>query len=244
MKKILVLLTLLFAFSTQAQMTVTKLDGTPITDGQLISFNSLDINTATLGFHVHNNSASPINVRIRCESFTNCDGSGMELCFGPSCIDGLSAGHSYPSSVVVIPANGTNGDYDHFWNSNTTGSDGIHPIDYLFTFYQLDTNGDEVGNAISFTYRYTTALSNQDFSSNLQNLGVVLKSNIIDNTIDLTTTKNNEMELYDLNGKTIANYKLVSGDHSIDASNLSIGVYILNFISEDGKRASAKISKK
>lgn len=245
MKKTFLLLSVLFlnfAFA-QSPMTVTKIDGTPITDGSIIAFGSTDITTATLGFFVHNNSNADIDVRIKCISLTGT-GTGMQLCFGGLCYNNVIAGNSYPAFPVTIAAGQTNTQFDHFYNSNLdTG--GATMKDYTFKFYQIDANGTEVGNSVTFTYRYNPTLSvnNVKAFNQLENIGVILKSNVLGNTLSVDASKINELTIYDLNGKLIMTETLKLGANTADVSNLNKGMYILNFKNKDGKSASLKAIK-
>lgn len=245
MKKTFLLLSVLFlnfAFA-QSPMTVTKIDGTPITDGSIIAFGSTDIATATLGFFVHNNSNADIDVRIKCLSLTGT-GTGMQLCFGGLCYNNVIAGNSYPAFPVTIAAGQTNTQFDHFYNSNQdTG--GATMKDYTFKFYQVNANGTEVGNSVTFTYRYNPTLSvnNPTAFNQLENMGVNLKSNVLGNTLSVDASKNNLLTIYDLNGKLIMTETLKLGANTVDVSNLNKGMYILNFKNEDGKSASLKAIK-
>lgn len=245
MKKTFLLLSVLFlnfAFA-QSPMTVTKIDGTPITDGSLIAFGSTDITTATLGFLVHNNSNADIDVRIKCLSLTGT-GAGMQLCFGGLCYNNVIAGNSYPAFPVTIAAGQTNTQFDHFYNSNTdTG--GATMKDFTFKFYQIDANGIEVGNSVTFTYRYNPTLSvnNPTTFNQLENIGVNLKSNVLENTMSIDALKNIELMIYDLNGKLIISEKLKSGANTVDVFYLNKGMYMLTFKNEDGKSASLKAIK-
>lgn len=245
MKKLFLLLSVLFLNFAIAQspMTVTKIDGTPITDGQIITFDSTVINVATLGFYVHNNSNADIDVRIKCLSLTGT-GTGMQLCFGGLCYNNVIAGNSYPAFPVTIAAGQTNTQFDHFYNSNQdTG--GATMKDYTFKFYQVNANGTEVGNSVTFTYRYNPTLSvnNVTAFNQLENIGVNLKSNVLGNTLLIDASKINELTIYDLNGKLIMTETLILGANKVDVSNLSKGMYILNFKNEDGKSASLKAIK-
>jgi Secretion system C-terminal sorting domain len=231
-------LTTFFGFS---QMTLKKLDGTPINNGDLLSFSTLEDPDNYLGIKVYNSATTAINVRIKCENITNADGSEVQLCFGDVCVGTIAAGNSYPNNPSIIPANGVNGDFDHFLNLNP-GTDPNANVEYVFRFYQVD-NGIEIGNSITFTYRYIAPLSTTNFNS-LQSVGVLLKSTIIQNLLEITTLQNVQMIVYDLNGNQIKNQNLNSGDYSIDVSNLSSGVYILSFKNEEGQNISKKIIKK
>lgn len=243
MKKIFLVLSVLFLNVVQSQMTITKIDGTPITEGQIITFDSTDSNAATLGFFVHNNSNADIDVRIKCLSLTGT-GAGMQLCFGGLCYNNVIAGNSYPAFPVTIPAGQTNTQFDHFYNSNTdTG--GATMKDFTFKFYQIDANGIEVGNSVTFTYRYNPTLSvnNPTTFNQLENIGVNLKSNVLENTMSIDALKNIELMIYDLNGKLIMSEKLKLGANTVDVSYLNKGIYMLTFKNEDGKSASLKAIK-
>jgi len=243
MKKIFLVLSVLFLNFVQAQMTITKIDGTPINEGQIITFDTTDSNAATLGFYVHNNSNADINVRIKCLSLTGT-GTGMQLCFGGLCYNNVIAGNSYPAFPVTIAAGQTNTAFDHFYNSNAdTG--GATMKDFTFKFYQIDANGTEVGNSVTFTYRYnpTLSINNPTAFNQLENIGVIVKSNVLGNTLSIDASKINELTIYDLNGKLTMTETLILGANTVDVANLSKGMYILNFKNEDGKSASLKAIK-
>jgi Secretion system C-terminal sorting domain len=242
MKKIFLVFAILLVNSIQAQMTVTKHDGTPILDGQTLTFISTNFAESELAFYVHNNTSSNMITRISCENMTNSDGSGMELCYGNVCLPSVTIGESYPSSPFTIAPNSVSGNFDHFLNTNN--GDGIHyPMDYTFRFYQLDTSGNEVGNSITFTYRFQPVLASNSFNQ-LENMGVKIKSTLISNQLEFDNTTDVAMEMYDLSGKLVRNSKFISGNQSVDVSNLSSGSYILNFIDNKGSRASKQLIKR
>lgn len=242
MKKILLSILVICSSLSQAQMLVSnKVTGVPITNGQVYSFNSTTYALAELPFRITNTSTSPINVKVRCEAITNTDGTGMELCIGPICLSDVAVGDSYPSTAVVIPGSGTNGNFEHFYNSNP--GDGVnYPMDYTFKFYQLSATGAEIGNSVTVTYRFNPNLNTQ--VNQLESIGVALKSNTVESQLDLQLGNNVQMELFDLNGRKVLSQNLDSGTQSIDVSNLQAAVYILNFTDEKGKKANAKIIKK
>lgn len=240
MKKVLLFLGLLAVSATQAQMSVTKSDGTPVTEGQVFSFNSLDYEDAYFGFLVHNNSSQTITARIECVNVINGTGAGMELCFGDVCLASVSPGHAYPSSAVAIAPGGTNSQFDHFLNT-TPNNGGI--TDYIFKFYMEDAMGDPVGNSVTVTYRYDpNGLSTTAFNANATT--AMVKSSIVENNLEIRASKNVQMELFDVNGKSVNRQNLSAGDHSIDVSRLSAGIYILSFNTESNQKSSVKIVKK
>jgi Secretion system C-terminal sorting domain len=155
-------------------------------------------------------------------------------------VSNLIAGNSYPSFGSTIPANGSNGNSDHFFSENV--GDGTNSLDYVLKLFRVDENNVEVGNSVTFTYRYTPNLSNADFNQ-LATLGIQLKSSVIKNSIDLQVTNQSQANVYDLNGKLVATQSLVAGDNSIEVSKLASGVYLVNITTIEGKKATVKIIK-
>ncbi len=239
MKKALFILGLLVCTTAQAQITVTKTDGTPIANNQVFTFNSLDYEEAYFGFLVHNNTPSSVDVRILVENITNATGSGMELCFGNVCLASVSQGNAYPSTAVTIAPGGTNSEFDHFLNSNA-GTGGI--VDYRFSFYIEDEFGGQASTILTMTYRYDpNALATDAFSANTS--AALLKSSMIDNTLEVRALKNTKLEVFDVNGKSLRREQLTAGEHMIDVSDLASGVYIARF-NADNKTATVKFIKK
>lgn len=193
-----------------------------------------------LGLKIYNSSDEDITVKIKVISFPAGAGSNLQLCIDPICVNNLIAGNSYPSFGSTIPANGENGNADHFLNQNT--GDGSTDLNYVLKLFRVDENNVEVGNSITFTYRYTPNLSNTDFNQ-LATLGIQLKSTVIKNSIDLHVTNQSQANIYDLNGKLLATQSLVAGDNSIEASKLASGVYLVNLTTIEGKKATVKIIK-
>jgi hypothetical protein len=224
-----------------------KLDGTPIVNGDVFTFTTLgDAETAAssdpayLGLKIYNSSASNINVKMRLISMTNADGSNLQFCIDPICVGSLTVGNAYPASgSSVIPANGQNGNFDHFINANP--GTGAGNVEYVLKFYMVNSFGAEIGNSITFTYRYATL----GISTNaLQNAGINVKSTLVKSQFEFDATSNGKAELYDLNGRMVTSVNYISGYNYVDVSNLNAAVYILNFTNEEGKKAALKIIKK
>lgn len=243
MKTVLIYIFCLQSLYSIAQMSLTKIDGTPINDGDVFNFTSALEPDSYLGIKVINNSNSDINVKVKCVNIINSNGSNVQLCFGNICVPNITTGNSYPNVPAFIEANSSNGNFDHFLNTNT-GINPNLPVEYAFRFYQVDDNGIEIGNTVSFTYRYSATLSNQSFSNQLSTLGVSLKSNIVTNSLEIEASKNTQMSMYDINGKLVREQNLNSGSHSIDTSILNSGTYILSFRNNEGQTATSKIIKK
>lgn len=241
--KLILFFAILCGFLSTAQISVSRVGGGLINDGDIVSFSSNTYPSASLEFHVSNASSTPTKVKIRVMSITNADGSMMELCFGIVCLSSVHEGSAYPSTPVTIPANSTENNFNHFFSSDP-GDGTNYPIDYVFKFYQVDDSGIEIGNAITFTYRYTGGTLNTNSFEALSAKGLNLKSTLINNQIEYSASSNGTIELYDLSGKIIQSTYVNSGDGAIGAENLSNGLYILSFTNAENKKASIKISKK
>lgn len=244
MKNLFLSATLLLTFILNAQISVTKHDGTPILDGSVVPFNQAVDPASSLKFYVHNTTSSQIITKIQFVSATNYDGTNFQLCYGSVCVDNASLviGQSYPNNGFPIPANGQNGNFDYLLNTNT--GDGVnYPMDLVFKVYTVNGLGSEIGTPVIFTYRYDPTLSNATFSA-LNKIGVELNNTLVENSLELTTTKNVSIGLFDVNGKKVYSENLQPGNQSIDLSYLSSNIYILNITNEENQKESIKIIKK
>lgn len=242
MKKLYILFCGLVSLMSFSQMTLKKLNGTTINNGDIFTFNVATDPGSDFGFVIGNSGSSSITVKTKCVSMTNTTGNNVIYCVQPNCISNLVAGNPFPSAGAVIPAGGTNGNFDHFENLDTGINTNLN-VEYVFKFYQVDHSGSEIGTPISFTYRYTPALTDVSFES-IKNIGVILKSNLIQSSIDVIVANQTEMKLYNIAGELIRNENLFMGYQSIDISNLTSNVYILNFKNQDGAEASIRVIKK
>ena len=143
---------------------------TEITDGSVITFTGaagLVDPTNALKFYFKNTSSSDIKVKIRLVSLAGVPDTGsVSFCYGPNTNDGvcligtaLTVGSSYPrnnESQIIVPANGTigTGGANKFQNTATPVSPAT-TVDYVLEAFQEDVNGNEVGNKVKFTYRYS-----------------------------------------------------------------------------------------
>jgi len=242
MKKILPLVFVFFVSVMHAQIALSRHNGSPIVDGQVVAFNTVVYPACEMDFYVTNlSSTTSTNVKIACEALINNDGTGFELCFGNECLSYVEQGEIYPSIPVILAPNGRNGDFDHLLNTNAgTGS---LPKDFVFRFYQINGTGNEISNSITMTYRYDSTLSIDDINQ-LETSGVIVKSTLVNNELSLDVLKPSQMTLYDITGKLVYNKKLEYGVQTVDVSNLSSGVFILKFTSEEGRVSTKKILKK
>jgi len=241
MKKIFISILFLHTFFAFSQLTMTKLDATPINNNDLFEFGGLGEENAYLSLKMYNTSDSNIKVKCKVISMTNAPGNNLQLCIGPICVNNLTVGNSYPNNGFTIVAGGENSNFDHFW-SNAPG-DGINPVEYTLKFFLVNASNVEVGNSITFMYRYSPNLSVGSFPS-LINAGVQLQSNNVREALNLKTSKNIQLDMFDLNGRLVISRKMSAGDHSIPVFDLPTGMYIANFINEEGIRATTKVIKK
>ena len=243
MKNLKLLSICLFSVFGFSQMTLKKLNGSPINDGDVLTFSSVTDPDNYLGLKIYNNSPNIMRVKAEVVSITNADGTGIQLCFGNVCVSSISPGFSYPTNnPASIPAQGVNGNFDHFLNENT-GINSNQNVEYILRFYQLDSNGLEIGNSVTFTYKYLSTLANNSFTNN-QNTDVKLKSNIVNNSLEIDVLKNINTKIFDSNGKLLIDKNLVQGSQSIDISNLTNGVYFLSIYNDENKNTTIKFIKK
>jgi hypothetical protein len=162
---------------------------------------------------------------------------------GDVCLPEIIAGNSYPPNfAAIIEGNSENGNFDHFLNLNS-GIDLSQAVAYSFKFFQLNDLGAEIGNSVSFSYRYVSPLGVSDFAQLAQS-GVSLKSNIVANELEMTVTKNIQYSLFDVTGKAVLSQSAAIGDHSADLSNLSSGTYILSYQNKEGQTGSIRVIKR
>jgi hypothetical protein len=244
MKKGFVLLFSLFSIVSFSQMTLSKLDGTPINDNDILNYNIANETEGYLGIKVYNSSSNGINVKAKCVSMTNTTGTNVQFCIDPICVANLVVGNSYPSATLslLVPANGQNGNYDHFFNSNTGIVQGVN-VDYVFKFYQVDDSDVEIGNSVTFTYRYNPNLSTPNMDL-LTNSGIRVDATNVSSTLQFSSQKSVTLEILDLNGKKISSYSLAKGNQAVDVSKLSNGIYIMSFTTVDGEKLTQKFMKK
>ncbi|MEZ4778453.1 MAG: T9SS type A sorting domain-containing protein [Flavobacteriaceae bacterium] len=237
MKKIITLFCTLASFAAFAQFNVETHDGDPILDGQQVIAGALN---SELKFYVNNESTTD-EIYMKCEfvSAVNYDGTNMQLCFG-LCYDPLIVGVSYPpgSEVVTIqPGQNQNQEGDKFLNYNDGGG---NIIDYVFRFYQVDAGGNEIGDDLTFTYRYDPALGVND--NNKLQASVV--STVVNDVLRIAATEEATAIIYDIRGRVVANQKVVVGNNDINISQLPSQVYLVKISNNNGATQTTKIVKK
>ncbi|MFD2698537.1 T9SS type A sorting domain-containing protein [Mesonia sediminis] len=243
MKKITLLFTLFLAsLTTMAQITITDpAQGVTIADGDNFSFSTLGQKNAEVQLKITNNGSNTVNIMAEVTQVTNSDGTNLQFCLGDTCFNTISAGATYPQNgALTLAPGGSNNDFDHFFNSNP-GTDPNQPVVYGFRFFEVDANGNEIGDILSFTYTYDSSLSTKNY--NLKDMGVNLMASTFKQEISFNAQEIGKVSLYDLTGKRIVFQNYQAGQNTLFLGDLKSGVYLLGFETKNQK-ATLKVVKK
>ncbi len=229
--KNLFILFLLVAYNSFAQLSVRKVDNTIINTGDTFNFNQLTDPEAYLGIKVFNTSlVDDINVKIKVESITNANGTDVQLCFGNLCFGTIIAGNNYPNLPITLSPGQSNGRFDHFINFNSGTVSGVDVI-YVFKFYLVDGNGTEIGNSVTFSYKYNPNLSSSNFES--ESKKVKFYPNPSSGILKIDTESQLKISVTNLIGKVVYTNDSVVNNTNIDLSNLQKGIYLVNVVGEN-----------
>lgn len=234
--KLLILSIFFMSVVANAQYTVEDDNGNAVLDGTEVSFGTLTYPEASYDFFVNNESANEsIRMKIEFVSAVNADGADMELCFG-LCYTGIIVGQSYPpgADYVEIAPGGQTLPGNHMYNADP--GNGSDSITYTFRFYQIDVNGDQVGDSLNFIYRYDPLLG-----VNSNELNVRLFSTSISDELVLTADEELDLAIYDLQGRIVKQQKLEIGTQALSVSDLSSQLYMLHFRNNRGVSYTTKI---
>lgn len=236
MKKLLTLFCAFATISVFAQFNVETHSGDPIVDGQTVIAGALN---TPLPFYVNNESTSD-EIYMKCEfvSAINYNGVDMQLCFG-LCYDPVAVGDIYPpgSEVVTIqPEQNQGTDGDKFLNYNDGGG---NIIDYVFRFFQVDAGGNEIGDDLTFTYRYDPILGVNDSNQVKANI----TSTVVRDVITIEAIEEASVVIYDIRGRAVSNQKLIIGTNTINVANLPSQVYLVQMTNDKGASQAVKIVK-
>ena len=251
MKKIILIAALLVGTFAQAQIKLNK-QGGQIMNGDVFTYTELfDLLTnpegGKLGFNVSNDTEETVQLKMRVDAITNNTageniGDDLQLCFG-DCVTNITEGGTYPTDNIIIAAGGSTlevTNQDHFANGNP--GNGTDPVIYTISLVTVDEEGAVTGVVVSFTYRYEPTAGLTDLEG-LKNMGLVINNTVVKNGLDITATQNANVEIIDLNGKTVKKAAIANGSQSVDLSGLSAAVYIARFATEDNKVSYIRIVK-
>lgn len=243
MKKIILMAGLLLGSMVQAQEISVTGNGTVITDGQEFTYNSLEESESELTLIATNISDENINIKMRLDEMTNTNGQNVQFCFGELCFFSVSEGSMVPTNAsgVTLEPGETNNPNDHFWNNNP-GIDGTSAVEYVITFVKVDDEGEVIDDLLTFTYIYQPTLSTTDINT-LQNMGISLNQTLVKEQLEVTTEYAGTMDVYAVNGQIVKSVALASGYQSVNASDISAGIYIVKFTNTNNQTHQVKIVK-
>ena len=106
----------------------------------------------------------------------------------------------------------------------------------------LDNNNLEIVNSVTFTCKFSPTLVVDNFTGN-QNIGMKLKSNLVNNLLESETTKNFTIDIFDTTGKLILTQMTMTGNQAIDVANYSNGLYFIKSIDDQNQHSTFKFFK-
>lgn len=239
MKRNLFLLFVLASWMVSAQFTLETTDGDPIVQDQVVTIGSLDEADAT-HFYVFNESTTDeIYMKVELVSAVNYDGTGMQVCFG-LCYDPVMVGFPYPPGndvVTIQPGEHQPSVGDKFWNYNDGGGS---QIDYLFRFFQVDSNGDETGDELSFTYQYDPNLAiGENAAVKAQLAATIVHDQLVVEALEATN-----IQVFDIQGRLVLAQDLTAGINNVSVATLPAQMYLVQMTNERGASQTAKIVKR
>jgi|SRR5690554_368292 len=227
----------LLAFGvSNAQFTIYHSDGSVIEDDSVYTFGTVDEETAKLDLHIQNDSSEPIGVKARMLEIDGSDGTNVQFCLG-DCLFNVNENSIVPvNSPLPIAVGQTTNVGTYFWNRNDTSN----YIVYRFKVYQVDSFGSEIGTPVHINYVYDASLS---VPATLQQMGININNTIVKDLFSFTAEDNLNVEVFDLNGKVLAQYQTEAGQQTLNMASLQNAIYIVKFASKEGKTAYSKIVK-
>lgn len=245
MKKItLLIVAILFSFAAQAQFTVTSNFG-DINDGDVMTFESVEMHDAKVLFTITNTSNATINMRIKAVSIINTDGQNAQICLGFTCYNNVIEGETYPIGNTLTLAPGetseTNGSVPPlFWNQDPTSDNPDEPITYVLEFQQMDAAGLFVQNTLTYTYKFIPA--SMAVAQHEKSLDAQIVSTLISNgRLAIKTQKPVQVQVYNLLGQQVKNASLDNGMNTINVSDLTAQVYLVRLYNQQGQTKTQKI---
>lgn len=247
MKKIFSFAFILAAgFFAHAQMTMSSYNPynsgsspQPLTNGQEWVTSTVSEQGATLYFYINNNYDHDIYVKARVESITNDSGSNFQFCFGENCVFSITEGNTYTGyqQYVTIPAGGTNSMWDKLYNESASGD---APKSFVFKFFRVDQQGNELDEAFYLTYKYDpTASVNPTAEQHVMQLS----SNLIKSSLDFQLLEEASMTIFDANGKQVIQQNFVAGWHQYNVDHLAKGMYIVKVNGAQNQNSTLKFIK-
>lgn len=240
------LLFILFMNSIFAQFTITRIDGTPVVDNEVIEVTTYgDVDGTEIKLIAYNNSTVDLDFRARCTDLINNTGDNFQICWGFECLQSVSLYSTYPSMDQAIINAGASS-LDSFFTlsfKNFNAGDGInYPMDHTFRIFTRELDGTPTGNGLNITYRYQGPLSLEQ-KDKLSEMGVKVLNTSVSSYVGLEITKEVNYNVINIQGQTILSGKTAS-NINLELSALQTGLYFLQFQNNEGLADSVKIYKK
>ena len=234
MKKItLSILFSMFFLNAFSQFAFKKSDGTPITDGTVLTYGP---GSNYLNFRVQNTSSQDLDIKIKCTNLVNTSGSQFELCYGGSCYDSVALNGVYPEyENPLAPGQSNPAQGDHFVNFNAGNGE---VMELHFSVYPIGFEND----AINFVYRFDPLLGVNSFE-NLSSIGINIENTTIKSDFKFNATQSGNLSIFNLNGQLVKEYKFSEGSQNLNLSEMSSAIYVANFSTLEGKTSSVKLIK-
>jgi len=227
-KTILLLLLILSSISLQAQFTLLNEEtGNAVNDGDVITVSQPSFTTHIIAT---NTSNSNIYLTLEVQNITNTDGSEITYCFGVlgggNCFFRMWNNDVKQGGNPLPPGQSTNStDIDFTHKDDNTANFPNYPKDYVIKIYASDSDqGAQIGNAITFTYRYDPNYNAIDSVFSKDEFNVISLSG----KLQIANKQNLKISLFDLTGKKVKSLELSAGVNEINTSNFTKGLYIIN----------------
>jgi len=236
MKKIIVFTFTMISFFGYSQFTFFTLEGQPITDGSVFTYNTFADNESKLRFRVTNTTDSPLEIKIQAISIVGGDGTAFELCYAGTCNDNIVLNGIYPDYEYPLGPGENNGNFDHFVNNNPLEG---NPADFVFSVYAIGFESE----AITLTYRYSPDLNIATVEKAKAQL--FLEQTQVDNQLSFEVVQPGNASIINLNGQTVSgSFGFESGINQHSVSALSSGVYFIKATYANGVTEVVKFIKK
>lgn len=254
MKKFILAAALMLTGLAQAQVIqLTTNNDRIIQDGDTYVTDELYTNAggtdqeAKMKLLVQNLTEEDIYIKLKMIDLVNSvnhEEGFIQFCFGGFCYTQVDEGSTTPNILNdgKILAGATNNVNDYFANAYSGDTPGM-PVEYHMALVQYAADGTEMDTLLEFTYIYDTTAGVNDLST-LINMGITVNNTIVTNTLEVNTTQNLSLALYNINGQLVKTLGMGTGVQQADLSGLAAGVYVAKFTTADNRAAQLKIVKK
>jgi hypothetical protein len=232
------------AFAQDQSYIITDLNGVEYENNSVHVFNEHGVvgedplEEAKLHLVTKNTSAHPIIVAVQISEIVNTDGSLAQFCVGGpagNCFNNLVEGAFYPSDQgATVQAESSWGNNDYFINMDPTNLS-----QYTLRWVELDNSGFEIPNTSFYlTYKYDEAMSTSDVNS----IAIAeVYPTVVKDFTTVNLKENAQVQVLDMQGKSVKSINLNSGESKLNLSNLSSGVYMIQFKGISGTTTVKKI---